>query len=166
VSVWSYLYKVIPSCTSYKYTLPTLVFPDHLFKVKWEWLGAWATSAKHKWLTGGLYGFVKWLAKNKWFRKWLAKNKWFRKCQETLVNARFFFCFLYFCGIRCWVFYRSKIYGSNFVTSQNDPSSRFSICHKWLRASQVSMSKLEDNVKGFKVFPHCQYVHNRSTEFG
>jgi hypothetical protein len=28
-----------------------------------------------KWLTGGLYGFVKWLAKNKWFQKW----------QETLV---------------------------------------------------------------------------------
>jgi hypothetical protein len=28
-----------------------------------------------KWLTGGLYGFIKWLAKNKWFQKW----------QETLV---------------------------------------------------------------------------------
>jgi hypothetical protein len=30
-----------------------------------------------KWLTGGLYGFVKWLTENKWFQKWLAKNKWF-----------------------------------------------------------------------------------------
>jgi hypothetical protein len=29
-----------------------------------------------KWLSGGLYGFI----------KWLAKNKWFRKCQGTLVH--------------------------------------------------------------------------------
>ncbi len=36
-------------------------------------------TCKNKLLTGGLYGFLKWLAKNKWSRKW----------QETLVMNAF-----------------------------------------------------------------------------